>query len=252
MGFAGFLNNPFGDDMVTVCSEAAFFAGEFLEMPFGRLGPALLQALTKGMIAFACLLNRLTTKGFTLAISSKVDNAQVNPQCSVSSLGCWCRNIQGHRQIEVPLAVEQVCLSLDAAHTSLLIVPYTQRDQYPPIDSQEGHHIESFKRHHTGVIDESALWPKRGFDALITLVDFRYFTNAPDSQLSGKLVGRTQFTIHQLLQCMLVRTLLIKSYLCDVVSTCIKLMHGLKQSMGLFFSRCKLQEHRLSHRTSIL
>ena len=73
-----------------------------------------------------------------------------------------------------------------------------------------------------------------------------------DSQLSSKLIRRTQLTIHQLLQFVLVCRLLAKGDRSHIISPCIKLMHGLKQSMVLVFSWCQLQEHRLFHRTSIL
>jgi hypothetical protein len=88
-------------------------------------------------------------------------------------------------------------------------------------------------------------------NALITLIGFTGLTDAPDSQLSSKVVGGTQFAIYQFLQRKFVGCLLSKGDLSHVVSSLIKGMHGLKQGLMLFFSWSKLQEHRLFHASNV-
>lgn len=77
VGF-GFLNNMLANHMVGILLKSGFFAREFLEMAFGRLCTALLQALAQGMVALTNLFYLLTTERLTLAVSSQVDDAQIN------------------------------------------------------------------------------------------------------------------------------------------------------------------------------
>src|SRR5258708_16935593 len=120
VGF-GILNNEVGDDMIAVFAETGFTPREFLEVPFSRLRPTRLQALTKPMVALACLLNRLATKRLTLAIRRQIDDAQVNTQDITGFIGCRFRDIKRHGKGESALTVNQIGLSLDASHTGFLI-----------------------------------------------------------------------------------------------------------------------------------
>src|SRR6266446_4669363 len=218
--------------MIRVSAEPGFLAREFLEMSFRALRTVLLQALPECMVSFACLLNRLPTKGLTLTVRGKVDNAQVNTEGLSGFIGGWFRNVKSYRKVDNALTINQIGLSLDASHTSLLIVTYEERHKDTPSSGQERDGSQALECHHTRVIDESALWSKRGFDTLISLIGFTGFTDAPDSQLSREFVRGTQLTIHQLLQTKLIGRLLSKRYRSRVVSRLIKGVHRLKQGVG--------------------
>jgi hypothetical protein len=86
---------------------------------------------------------------------------------------------------------------------------------------------------------------------LFALVGFTSLADAADSQLSGKLVGSAQLTIHHCLQCKLMGRLFRKSDFCHRGSCLVKGVHGVKQSLMLFSGWVKLQEHRLFHAPSI-
>ena len=88
-------------------------------------------------------------------------------------------------------------------------------------------------------------------NALIALIGFAGFTDTTDSQLSWELIGCAQLTIHQLLQLKLVSRVSSRGYLSHIVRGLVKGVHCLKQSLMLFSCGCKLQEHRLFHRTSV-
>jgi hypothetical protein len=110
---------------------------------------------------------------------------------------------------------------------------------------RDGQH--AFKAHDPFVIDHSSLWLERRLHALVSLIGFTGLADCTYSQLSGKLVGRAQFTIHQLLQGELIGGLLRKSESSHILTCCIELAHGVKQGLVLFGCRRKLQEHRLFH-----
>src|SRR2546423_956400 len=246
VGF-GFVHNAFGDDMIGVFLEPGFTARELPQMAFGRLATTLLKTLTQRVQTLAVFLNLLTAEGFTLAIGSQVDDAQVNAKRSSHFVRSWCRDFKSHRQIEDALTIEKISLPLDGIHTRLLVSSNTEGNKNSSLKRQEGDMRQSLKGHHTRVIDNRPFWLERGLDALVTLIGFTGLADTANSQLSRKLEGSAQLTIDQLLQCKLIGGLRSPGNRSHVVRCCIELVHGVKQSVGLFFSWDKLQEHRLFH-----
>ena len=247
----GFLNNPFGDDMIGVFAEPGFFARELLEMAFRTLCPPLLQALAQGMMALARLLNGFSAKCLAFTIGGKVDNAQIHAKRSIRSTRSRGGNIQRHSQREGPVAVEQIGLPLDAPHPGRLIASDQERHEYTARKRQEGDGSQALKGHDSFIVDKSAFRLKGRLDALIALVGFTGLADASDSQLSSKLVGSTQLTIDHLLQFKRIGSLFRKSDFCHIGSCLVKGVHGVKQSLMLFSGWVKLQEHRLFHAPSI-
>src|SRR3989442_1199337 len=89
------------------------------------------------------------------------------PECACHFIGRRFRNIQRHSQVEHSVAIEQVSLSLDGIQTGLLIGTETEWDKHTARDRQEGHGVNALEGHDPLIIDDSTLWPKRWFDALI-------------------------------------------------------------------------------------
>jgi Pentapeptide repeats (8 copies) len=248
----GFLYNVLGDDMIGVFPEPAFFAREVLEMPFGGLCPTLLQALTKGLMPLAVAFNKLTAERLTFAIGGKVDYTQVDTEGVSSFIGCWSGNVKGYSQIENAVAIEQVRLPFHRIHTGLLVCSYLEGNQDAPLEGQEGNGQQALKAHDPFIVDDSPFWLKGWLNALVSLVGFTGLTNGPNSQLSRKLVGTPQLTIHEFLQFKFVGGLLTKRDLSHIIASSVKGVHGFKQGLMLFSCRRKFQEHGLFHRTSIL
>src|SRR2546428_7850158 len=237
--------------MIGVFLEPGFLTREFLEMfPRGRCA-LFLQSLTQRLMPLAVFLDSFTAKGFTLAVSSQVDDAEINAEGVSHLIRSWRGNFQCHSQIEDTLAIEQVSLSLDRIHTGLLIDTKTEGNQHTARERQEGHGVNALKVHNARVIDNRSLWPEYGFDALITLIGFTRFTDTPDSQLCGKLVRGPQFAIYQLLQTKLVSSLRSPGDRSDIIGSLIECVHGVKQYTRLFSCRSEFHKHRLFHRTSV-
>src|SRR5947209_237118 len=237
--------------MIGVSFEPGLFARELLKMPLGTFRTTLLKALTKRMMPLAVALDCFTTERLTGTIRCQVHDAEVNTEGIRCVLrGRW-KHFKGHSQIEDAFAVDQISLPFDRTHTSLLVLTEQERHQYAPSKRQEGDGITALQGHDAGIIDDSALRPKMMLNALIALIGFAGFTDTTDSQLSWELIGCAQLTIHQLLQLKLVSRVSSRGYLSHIVRGLVKGVHCLKQSLMLFSCGCKLQEHRLFHRTSV-
>src|SRR2546428_2965233 len=237
--------------MVGVFAEPGFFTRKFLEMALRTLCPPLLQTLAQDMMALARLLNVFSAKCLAFTIGSQIDNAQINTERFIGGDRLRGGNSQRHRKIEGAVAIEQVCLSFDAPHTGLLIAPDQERHEYTTRKCQQGDGSQALKGHHTLIIDDSAFRLKGGLDALIALVGFTSLADAPNSQLSSKLVRGTKFTIHKFLQLKFVGCLLSKCYRSYIIGSRIECVHGDKQCLSLFSCRSEFQEHRLFHGTIV-
>ncbi len=238
--------------MIGMFLETSLFPRKLFEMTSGRSGSTLLETLPERVHAFAVALNSLTTKGLPFGVSSHMDNAQIDTEDpALGIVGIRCGDVECHRKEEGSMAVDQISLSLDRSHTGLLIAAHAEGNQDSPGKRQEGDLIEILEGHHTRIIDNSAFWAKRGFDAFVSLVGFRRFADATDRQLSRKLVRGPQLPIGQLLQGKLVGRLLIKGDLRHIVGCLIEGVHGLKQGLMLVLGWSKLQKHRLFHRSSL-
>src|SRR5258706_3801265 len=237
--------------MIRVPSKPGFSARQVLEMSFRRLCAAFLQALAQGMIALAGLLNWLTTEGLTIRRGSQVNDPQVNAERLSRFIRRWSGTLKGHSQIPCPMTVDEVSLHFESIQSSLLIATDPEGNEETTGKGQEGNSSESLEGHDALIIGDSPFWPEVRLDALIALIGFTGLANGTNSQLSGQLIGGTQLTIHQLLQGKLIGGLFAKSDCRYRVGRCIKRMHGVKQSLMLFWCWSKLQDHRLFHRESI-
>ena len=113
--------------MVGVFAETFFASRELFQAPLCVFRATFLQALTQAMMTLARLFNCQPAEGFTLAISSQVDDTEINTESLISGSRCWGWNFQRHRQGERPIAIEQVSLSLDAPQTGLLVLADQER-----------------------------------------------------------------------------------------------------------------------------
>jgi len=132
VGF-GLAHNPFGDDMVGIAFEPGFFAREFLEVAFRILRTTLLKALAQGLMSFAVGFNKSSSEGLARTVRGKIDDAQVNAQCSLRLPWLWLRNIKRHSQVERSIVVEQISLPFNGIQARLLIVAYAEGNQDTPL-----------------------------------------------------------------------------------------------------------------------
>ncbi len=98
--------------MIGVFLETGLPTRHLLEVPFRAFRPALLQTLSKLVVALPIVLDGLPAKGLTLAIGGKMDDAQVHAQRLGRRVGFRGGNVQGHRQKEGAVLVEQIGLPL--------------------------------------------------------------------------------------------------------------------------------------------
>ena len=161
--------------MVGIFAETFFAPRELFQSSLCVFRATFLQALAQGMMALARLLNRLSAERLALAISSKVDDTQINAEGIISSSRRWGRNIKGYCEIEGIMAIDQIGLPLNASHTGRLIASDQERDKHTARKRQEGHGRQALKAHDSFVKDDRPLWPERGLDALVALVDIGCF-----------------------------------------------------------------------------
>src|SRR5579884_2646902 len=125
--------------MVSVFLEPGLFARELLEMPLRRLRATFLQALTKGLMPLAVMLNRLTTKGLTCTIGGKIDDAEINAKRPFNGLHFWLWRVQCHRKEERSITIDQIGLPFDPIHSCFLVFPHKEGNQDTARKGCQGH-----------------------------------------------------------------------------------------------------------------
>src|SRR5579871_3107892 len=79
-GRSGFLDEGLADAMVRIAHKALFAPAVLFQEALGRLRADLLKYLAAAVVPLAGLPNQFARKGLPVAISSQVDDAQVNTQ----------------------------------------------------------------------------------------------------------------------------------------------------------------------------
>src|SRR5258708_21018214 len=135
--------------MVRVSPKPGFFAGKLFEMTLCRWCAALLQALAQGMMPLTVVLDSLTAEYLSLAISSQVDDAEIDTKRSISGSRGRLWNLKRHSQVELPFAVEKGSLPFDTFHACLLIATNQKWNKYPTRERHKGNGIKALKGHDT-------------------------------------------------------------------------------------------------------
>jgi hypothetical protein len=106
--------------------------------------------------------------------------------------------------------------------------------------------------HDSLIIDNGPIRLKLWLDRLVSLVGFGCLRDCPNSHLSGDIELLPNLMIDNLLQLDFIGCMKLKSLLSDEVAGGVKLMHGLKESLGLLRRSFKFDLKSLHHSIDIL
>lgn len=83
----GLLHDAFGDGVVHVMGKSLLLPGELLQPPLGPLAPLLLELSPEPTVSSPDGVEVLAGVGFPVGIGGEVDDAQVYPSTSLTSMG---------------------------------------------------------------------------------------------------------------------------------------------------------------------
>jgi len=82
---------------------------------------------------------------------------------------------------------------------------------------------------------------------ITSFLEMQCFGNCPDRHLRRYAILFTDIMINKRLQLDFIGGLHLKSNFCYIITRCIELMHGLKESLGLLWFNCNFDFESLHH-----
>ena len=248
-GFGVFClsDNLLRDTVVNVPVESTFTFSDLLQMAFRRLRSDTLKCRSDRSSPFTNVINLLTGKYFSSAISSNVDNTKINTKNILRDNHRVGRSINHDGDKELPVSVDKISLTTNLFVVNRTVFTDLYREFQSAVQGCYRDTIQPFPRKVALVINDSTFRFESGLDTPIPLVYFSNLRNHTDCHLCRKVVSFLNGVIHFLLQLDFIGGVRMKSNFSNLVTSSVKLMHGLDESLGFFIRSFKLDKHSLHH-----
>lgn len=245
--FSG-ANNTLGNNVVGIAFESALSAGHFFQVSFGRLRSFALEVLFELLCSLTNSIHLLTAMDIGIGIRSKIADAKVNAKiASWLKLGSvWQVNHKAEK--ESALAVNQVCLSENAALLKVGILAKDNRNLAPAINRENRSEREVSKREQSVVVDNRRVFLELVEGLFSCSVRFADLANCTNSELSRQAEPLSNIAVGQAVQGDLPKLLILKGDFRDVVTGIVELLHRPEKRLFLTRSRKQFNFHREFHR----
>ena len=231
--------------------KAGFLSLELFKMPFCRFSAATLKNRFKSVYLLSKFVYFLTRIELAVAVNGKVDNTQVNTQCSnrVVRGGLW--GINCNRKIKNIIAEDKVSLLNNAIEPDFLVGTNPDWDNQSSTKSQHRNLIQPLPGKDALVVNHSRVRFEVMQFGLIPAILLNHFANYPDCHLCRQTVVFTKIIIGKMMQFYLAGSMVLKGKLGDIVASLIKPFHGLQKRIVLFWVRSEFDHQGLFHICSI-
>jgi len=241
-------NNTFGNNVIRVFLESAFTARKFLEMPLGRLRSFLLKSFFQGVYFLPDMIYHLSGERFSIGIGGKIHDAHVNTKKAFGIDGSSIRNIDHDVQEELPSGSREIRLTTHLVPVKGSIVAEDHGKKETPFDRGQLGVRQILKENKLPVIFNSRVLLEKMLAFPIRLVAVGDLGDGPDNELGLKF--RKFFSgieINKMVQFHLIKCFSLKSLSRNPIAGPVELLHRLKKSFGLFFSRDQFDFQCLFH-----
>ncbi len=248
-GFGVFClsDNLLRDTVVNVPVESSLTFPDLLQMAFRRLRSDPLKCRSDRSSPFTNVINLLAREYFSGAIGGNVDNTKINTKNILRDDHRVRRSINNNGDKELPVSVDKVSLTTNLFVVKGSVFTNFYREFQSAIQGCYRDTIKSFPRKVSLVIHDSTFGFESGLDAPVPLVYFSNLRNHTDCHLCRKVVSLLYGVIHFLLQLDFIGGVRMKSNFSNLVTSSVKLMHGLDESFRFFIRSFKLDKHGLHH-----
>jgi len=179
-------------------------------------------------------INLRARVGFSIAIGSDVDNAEVNAEEAIDILQLGLFNVASSQEIELPALEEEVRFAL--ARFEKLSLPFAAYvgNLLAASDSPDGHELLlRAPGQYTVIIGDSTVGLKAALLPSIQLVGIGDLGNAADSHLSREPKLLANFVVEKMVKVVLAKSAGLPALFGDVIAGAIRYLKG-------FLERSKL------------
>ena len=248
-----FFYKTFANQMVSIRLKSGLLSRDFLEFTLCGFSAFLLQVLT-AMFEFATIfINSLTTKLFTVAVRSDIDNATVNAENSININWLRSFNAARNKQIELAFDIAQVAFSTLTAQQLKLTFAGREWDMLATANCPDGH-LFPFKAEREDAVIKSncPVLFKGALRLAVKLIGISHLGDAPDNNLSRKLKRVPNFPINQFVQRKLAKHINFPCPITDIITGSIRHFNSFEKGLRLFRRRQELNLCSQFHTYSIL
>ena len=234
-GALSLFNNILGDYVVYILSKAGFFAFAFLHQAFGRLCSFALQFLSKFRLSLPVIVNLITGKSFSIAVSGNIDNAQVNAQEIIRACLWRLGHINADVEVENTVSIYKISLPLNAP---MLKYPVVAKDEGYVNSIGECFNIDGIgllEFPDPFIIGNCAVFLETVEMFFVGLIAISDFTNHSDSQLRRKAKLVSSIVIAELMQADLPFGMFGPTDFRNIIAGLVENFHSFKKPLFLFW-----------------
>lgn len=238
-GAFSFGNQLLGNRMVRLLLKAALSTAEGFQAPFRAFGANGLQGITTTLVALAHPLDLCAAVDFTVAVSRKVDDAEINAQRVINFARRWFGNIAHSKQVELPMSIDQISFAASGSQHRKLTFPGHKRHVFeattnrPDRDTLRVHR----PRQQLVIVSNAAERSKRTLGRPIQLVSISNFGDTADRHLCRQVKSVFARVVTQMMQLELSECFGSPGLFADGITRGVRLFQRAFQGIRLF--RCR-------------
>lgn len=251
MGVFSLRHQPLADYVIGISSKVGFSSGELFKMFLSRFGALALERRFKSISLFPDLVHLLSGIKLTIAVNGKVDNTKVNPQCPCGVIWSRLWGINSNCQIENSFTKDKVTLLDNPVDSGFLIFSNPDRHNLASLKGEDRNPIHPLEREDTVIVDHSRMRLKCMQCGLVPAVNLNDLADSPNCHLSRQPIVLSKIAVGKVVKLYLSSSVVLKGKTRKVVTSLVKALHGLKQSIILLTDRSKFNQKSLLHAFSI-
>jgi len=247
LGAFGLSHNLLGNDMVHVPLEPRLFARETLEMTLRALGSTALKISFESGISFPDFINLFSRVVSPITIVGEILQPEIYPKRSDRIIRRFFWGVDGSCEVENAISEEEVCLTFEAIHSSLLVFSYSDGYLDTAFEGEYRGVFEALPAEDPLVVDHCTVGSELAEYILVPFVGLDDLADSPDSHLGTEPVLFPDPIIDELVESPVIGESVVVGYLGYVVAGLVEPLHGLKQKAVLFIVWGEFHQERKLH-----
>lgn len=240
-------NNTLADDMVNIRHKAAFFTSTFCKKTLRSLRAIGLKFRSQFNMTFSETVDLSAGVSLSVRVSGDINNTQVNTQIASRVIRRRFWGIDNYCQVKDSICENQIGLSHFTVKSSFLVISDSRRDNLSSLESENRDFIQPLPGQDTLVVDHRRMCLEYMAHGPINLIALRDFGYGSYRHLCRKPIILSQIAISHVVQVILTEGLRLESLFRGVVTSLIKSLHSLKESLVLLVSRSEFDYQGLLH-----
>lgn len=246
-GVFGDRDDSFTDYMIGVSLKSCFSAGDFLQASLCIFRTAFLQGAFKASGLFSNFFNSLAREYIPVTSSGNINYSHIHAEnpfgIDRSALG----KLNNEAEKEFAPTVNQVGLSSDFLAFELGVLANNNRHLLPTVNGENAAAIETLEGQKPLVINDSRILLEFMHGLFLNSVRLADFVYSPYYKLSRQIELFPNVIIAIAVKRNLTKSLVLMSYLRDVITSGIKNFHRLQKRLFLLFSGKKFNFYSKLH-----